>query len=145
MEQNLESASKLHIILLLGKLQTIKKGFSPIDEYLLIIHNLSNQLALMASPIMDTNRFYYTLGGLGPKYKSFVTTISLQADDLPLEGLSSSLQSNVSLPFSLMSPISLPLLPPSLHPLPPIPLLNKVTFRLIHEESMIEVVGMVFI
>lgn len=58
-----------------------------IDEYLREICKLANQLAAMASPIHDTDQSYFTLGGLGPEYESFITTLSLQADDLPLEDL----------------------------------------------------------
>lgn len=42
----------------------------------------------------DTNLFYFTLGGLGPEYESFITNVSLQVEDLPFEDLSSLLQSH---------------------------------------------------
>lgn len=48
------------------KLQTIKKGSSSIDEYLLTIGNLANQLAAVASPVSDIDLFYFIMGGLRP-------------------------------------------------------------------------------
>lgn len=66
-----------------------KKASSFVDEYLRTIRNISNQLAATGSPIPHTDLFYYTLGCLGPKYESFITTVSLQAENLPSEDLSS--------------------------------------------------------
>lgn len=53
LKRNLVSASRLQVILLQGKFQTIKKGSSTIEEYLQPIRTLSNQLAAMASPVQD--------------------------------------------------------------------------------------------
>lgn len=63
------------------------------DNILKTIRTLANQLAVMASPVSDTDLCYFTLGGLGLDYESFITTVSLQAKDLPFEELSSLLKS----------------------------------------------------
>lgn len=69
------------------------------DDNLKTIRTLANQLAAMASPVSDPDIFYFTLGGLGLDYESFITTVSLQAEDLPFEELSSLLRSHeVQLP-----------------------------------------------
>lgn len=94
LEKNLVSASNLQVILLRGQLQTVKKGSSSINQYLQTIRDLSNQLASIGSPISDTDFFYYTLDGLGPEFESFITTVSLQAEDLPFKDLSSLLRSH---------------------------------------------------
>lgn len=66
------------------------------DNILKTIRTLANQLAVMASPVSDTDLCYFTLGGLGLDYESFITTVSLQAKDLPFEELSSLLKSLLS-------------------------------------------------
>lgn len=65
----------------------------------------------MGSPLNDIDLFYYTFGGLGPKYVSFITTISLQTDDISFENLCtifcnqelrlSSLHNDVSPPIAM--------------------------------------------
>lgn len=96
LERIVVSSSKLKIVQLRGQLETIKikKGSTSIDDYLKTIRNLAKQLASMSSPVFDTNLFYFSLGGLGPEYKSFITLVSSQAEDLPFEYLSSLLCSH---------------------------------------------------
>lgn len=56
-------------------------------DYIQYIKNISNTLAAMGSPLSDGDLFFYTLGGLGSDYQTFITTISLQADTAPFENL----------------------------------------------------------
>lgn len=58
-----------------------------------MIKQLANQLLSMGFP-SDMDLLYFTLGGIGSDYESFITTVSLQADTIPFENLYSLLQNH---------------------------------------------------
>ncbi|CAH9125443.1 unnamed protein product [Cuscuta epithymum] len=67
-------------------LSTIKKKENQSMElYLREIKNIVDPLAAINSPVSDKELLEYILAGLGPEYKSFVTTVSLFPHQFPFD------------------------------------------------------------
>ncbi|RZC02400.1 Retrovirus-related Pol polyprotein from transposon RE1 [Glycine soja] len=61
---------------------SITKGTSSISTYLLSIHNIADELALISHPIDYLEMVIHTLNGLGPTFREF--TASIRTRDSPI-------------------------------------------------------------
>lgn len=57
------------------QLHQLKKGGDSMSEYLLKAKSIADQLAIASKPLDDDDLILYILGGLGPNYGPFVTSI----------------------------------------------------------------------
>ena len=64
------------------ELNTLEKGKMSVNEYALKINNICESLASINVKVEDDDKVEICLRGLGPKYKSFKTSI-LTRDNIP--------------------------------------------------------------
>lgn len=83
--------SKARILQITGVLQSTKKGSTTVDDYILKMREYADALAAAGDPITDERLCIYILGGLGPEYEATVINLTNRGDNLTLQDLHFSL------------------------------------------------------
>ncbi|OVA12015.1 hypothetical protein BVC80_1483g3 [Macleaya cordata] len=87
LERSFASSSQARVMQLQLQLSRTKKGSSSIMEYLTTITSIADRLAAVSKPVPDSDLVLYALGGLGPEYGSFVTSITTRLDPISFDDL----------------------------------------------------------
>lgn len=74
------SESETRLLHLRFQLQNVKKEGASMSEYLKRISVFKDKLAAAGEGLKDAHLILITLGGLGPEYQSFVTSITTRMD-----------------------------------------------------------------
>lgn len=80
LEVNFSSQSKARLMQYKLQLQTLKKGSSPMREYLNKIKTCYDLLALAGQRISEEDQVLHILASLGPEYDPMIVTITSKAD-----------------------------------------------------------------
>ena len=85
LEKMFNSQSHSRIMQVHLQLSTLKKGSSSISDYYHRFQTLIDILAYVGHPIDELEQQGFLLGGLGPEYDPFVTSVLTRADPLSME------------------------------------------------------------
>ncbi|XP_062089559.1 uncharacterized protein LOC133796092 [Humulus lupulus] len=85
LEEIYSSSSMARITEIHGKLQTIRKAGLTTAQYIQRLKSYCNRLAAIGETVSPKDQLVYFLGGLGPAYDAFVTSILNRADKPSME------------------------------------------------------------
>ncbi|XP_057811786.1 uncharacterized protein LOC131026024 [Salvia miltiorrhiza] len=76
------------------QLQTLKKGDSSIDDYILKFRGISDQLHNIGQAIPESDLVNYVLAGLGPEYESVSVFLQARCEELSVDDTQFALQTH---------------------------------------------------
>jgi hypothetical protein len=87
LDRNFTSESQARVLNLRLQLTTAKKGNLSVSDHFHKIKHITATLAAASDPVSDFEFTAYLLGGLGPEYDLFVTSVTTRVEPLSMDTL----------------------------------------------------------